>query len=77
MLDQFAVETKSSSEIKIRQIEEDHTFLYTVVEFNGTHLLSGDVLVEVNSSADHPIDYWLGSARKFAEANARAVGLID
>jgi hypothetical protein len=77
MQEQFAVETKSSSQIKIRQIEEDHTFLYAVVEFNGTHRLSGDVLVEVNSSADHSVDYWLESARKFAETSARAVGLID
>lgn len=56
MQDQFAVETKFSSQIKIRQIEEGHTFLYTVVEFKGTHRLSSDVLVEVNSSADHPVD---------------------
>lgn len=77
MRDQFAVETKSSSQIKIRQIEEDHTFLYTVVEFKGSHCLSGDVLVEVNSSANHHVDYWLESARKFAETSARAVGLID
>ncbi len=77
MQDQFAVEIKSSTQIKIQQIDEDHTFLYTVVEFKGTHHLSGDVLVEVNSSAHHPVDYWLESARKFAEVNARAVGLID
>ncbi len=77
MQDQFAVETKSTSQIKIRQIEEDHTFLYTMVELKGTHRLSGDVLVEVNSGAEHPVDYWLESARKFAETNARGIGLID
>jgi hypothetical protein len=78
MADEFEIEEIDPSFfITVRHLAESHHYTFQVVEQDGgRHSLGGQIMRNGNLGK-HTANYFLSSARAFAEREARKAGMID
>jgi|HubBroStandDraft_4_1064222.scaffolds.fasta_scaffold203993_1 hypothetical protein len=71
MAEEFKIESRTDSALKVRHVATGHRFMFRVLEpSRGRRILRG-------TAADRAAKAYERAARAFAEQEARKVGLID
>lgn len=73
---EFTIESRTAHGLRVRQLHHGHRYIFSVQELRGRRLLWAGPIFG-NAKAHVSAVMLVGAARRFAEREARKVGMID